>query len=300
MYNLAALLVFSLFVSNVFADFNIGLIKFQPEFNNIPSNLKNLKRLSILAKKDGANLIIFGEGAIDGYIDSPNLNSSEIANIWCKPDMISFNGVPCTSVDIVAQSQTKQDIINDLKDFSITNNIHIAFTIPTKDKNNKYYNTAYIIAPTGNTILRYNKINLASFDKGYASPGLNDTPIASLPYGKVGVLICMDGHFPEQFEKFKSRNVNKFISMGYGIIYQDYQTQVQDFKMKGFITDIRFTGFFSEESTNWGLTLHIEPWPQLENMGYSVFSKDGKRKVSYFEYVTIDEAGQIVTQNHKF
>ncbi len=77
-----------------------------------------------------------------------------------------------------------------------------------------FFNTAFIISPSGEIIHKYRKINPALHAEMATSPhdvfdqyrkvygegkDLMETffPVTDTPIGKLGTLICMDGHFPE-------------------------------------------------------------------------------------------------------
>ena len=77
-----------------------------------------------------------------------------------------------------------------------------------------FFNTAFIISPSGEIIHKYRKINPALHAEMATSPhdvfdqyrevygegkGLMETffPVTDTPIGKLGTFICMDGHFPE-------------------------------------------------------------------------------------------------------
>ena len=71
-----------------------------------------------------------------------------------------------------------------------------------EDMTGVYYNTATVIDADGKYLGRYRKKHLPHLDPGfwekfYFRPGNEGYPVFETKYGKVGVYICYDRHFPE-------------------------------------------------------------------------------------------------------
>jgi beta-ureidopropionase len=65
-----------------------------------------------------------------------------------------------------------------------------------------YYNTAAVISHTGEYLGRYRKHHIPQvhpgfWEKFYFTPGNGGYPVFETPFGKIGVYICYDRHFPE-------------------------------------------------------------------------------------------------------
>jgi beta-ureidopropionase len=65
-----------------------------------------------------------------------------------------------------------------------------------------YYNTAAVIGPDGKYLGKYRKQHIPHcapgfWEKFYFKPGNMGYPVFETPWGKVGVYICYDRHFPE-------------------------------------------------------------------------------------------------------
>lgn len=67
------------------------------------------------------------------------------------------------------------------------------------------YNTAVLLGPEGNLIGRYRKVCLphSEIDAG-VTPG-NDYPVFQTKFGKVGMMVCYDGFFPEVARELTNR-----------------------------------------------------------------------------------------------
>ena len=64
-----------------------------------------------------------------------------------------------------------------------------------------YYNSAAVIGPDGELIGVYRKMHIPHsedfIEKYYFKPGNLGFPVFDTPFGKIGILICYDRHFPE-------------------------------------------------------------------------------------------------------
>ena len=65
-----------------------------------------------------------------------------------------------------------------------------------------YYNTAAVIGPDGKYLGKYRKQHIPHcapgfWEKFYFKPGNMGYPVFDTPWGKIGVYICYDRHFPE-------------------------------------------------------------------------------------------------------
>ena len=56
--------------------------------------------------------------------------------------------------------------------------------------------TAVLIGPDGEILGRYHQVHLDSKEKTWAKPG-DDFPVFETPFGRVGMILGYDGHFPE-------------------------------------------------------------------------------------------------------
>lgn len=74
--------------------------------------------------------------------------------------------------------------------------LHLVLSLYERDRN-LIYNTAVLLGPDGALIGRYRKVSLPPSEaaKGIA-PG-KDYPVFDTAFGKVGLMVCYDGFFPE-------------------------------------------------------------------------------------------------------
>ena len=82
--------------------------------------------------------------------------------------------------------------------------LHIALSLYERD-GHLVYNTAVLIGPDGKLIGKYRKVCLphGEVEKGIA-PG-HDYPVFDTAFGKVGLMVCYDGFFPEVARELGNR-----------------------------------------------------------------------------------------------
>ena len=133
--------------------------------NEIEDNLNKIIDLSVNAKKEGSELIVFPELALTGH-----LNGSKNAQ----------------KIDSSA--------IKKLIDFSNMNNLYICFGF-AENKGKEFFNSSILIGPEG-ILGVYRKIHLNDNDRKWASEG-NEWKYFDTKIGRVGMLIGYDAIFPE-------------------------------------------------------------------------------------------------------
>ena len=133
--------------------------------NEIEDNLNKIIDLSVNAKKEGSELIVFPELALTGH-----LNNSKNAQTIESP------------------------VIKKLIDFSNMNNLYICFGFAEK-KGKEFFNSSMLIGPEG-ILGIYRKIHLNNNDRKWASEG-NEWKYFDTKIGRIGMLIGYDAIFPE-------------------------------------------------------------------------------------------------------
>lgn len=138
-------------------------------------NLKKIQEMAIKAKKSGAELIVFPELCVTGYVIRDQLY--ELAETVPGPSTHRI-------IDLAKKTGT-----------------HIAFGIPELSQKAKatIFNTAVLVGPQG-LIGKYRKMYLPTHsvfeEKRYFRPGYQ-TAAFDTNLGKIGLIICYDLFFPE-------------------------------------------------------------------------------------------------------
>jgi predicted amidohydrolase len=85
-----------------------------------------------------------------------------------------------------------------------THDLHIVLSLYEQDRH-LVYNTAVLLGPDGKLVGKYRKVCLphAEVENGVA-PG-NDYPVFETKFGKVGLMVCYDGFFPEVARELANR-----------------------------------------------------------------------------------------------
>jgi predicted amidohydrolase len=139
--------------------------------HNINVMKKNIKR----AKEKGANLVIFPELSLTGYLNR------DLAYELAEP-------IPGSS-------------INSLEEIAEKESIHIVFGMPEQSEKAHavLYNTAVLLGPDG-LIGKYRKTHLPTHsvfeEKRYFRLGY-EAPVFETEIGKMGLTVCYDMFFPE-------------------------------------------------------------------------------------------------------
>jgi predicted amidohydrolase len=139
------------------------------------ANIKKMETLANKAKKQGANLIIFPELSLTGYVVRDQIY--ELAET-----------IPGSSVKA-------------LENIARKTNLHIIFGMPELSEKTKatLYNAAVLIGPEG-LIGKYRKMYLPTHsvfeEKRYFRAGYHAAAFKT-KIGKIGLIICYDIFFPE-------------------------------------------------------------------------------------------------------
>lgn len=138
------------------------------------ANLESAISLMTEAANNGANLIIFPELFNSGYIFSSREEISSFA-------------------EIVPGGET----INTLTSFAIERNIYIVASMAEVDGVD-LYNAAVLVGPDG-YIGKYRKTHLCGDEIYWFEPGNLGYPVFHTRIGRIAMLICLDGFYPETY-----------------------------------------------------------------------------------------------------
>jgi len=155
----------------------IALAQINSKRENKQANLQMYEEIAFKAKKQGADLIIFPEMSLTGYIIKDQIY--ELSE--------QIPGPSVEKVETIAKST----------------GLHIIFGMPELSQKTKatLYNTAVLISPEG-YIGKYHKMYLPTHsvfeEKRYFRPGYQPA-VFDTAIGRIGLTICYDIYFPEVF-----------------------------------------------------------------------------------------------------
>ena len=139
-------------------------------------NLKKMEKNIKEAKKERADLVIFPELSLTGYV--------------CRDLVYEL-------AEVVPNGQS----VSQIESIAKRENVHVIFGMIEKSSraNAVLHNTAVLIGPEG-FIGKYRKMYLPTHsvfeEKRYFRPGYQ-TPVFETEIGKIGLIICYDIYFPE-------------------------------------------------------------------------------------------------------
>ena len=153
----------------------LALAQIASQRENKKENLRKIEELTLRAKHQTADLVIFPELCLTGYVVKDQLY--ELAE--------TIPGPSTKSIEELARKT----------------GMHIVFGMPELSEKTRatMYNTAVLVGPEG-IIGKYHKMYLPTHsvfeEKRYFRPGYQ-TAAFETPIGKIGLCICYDLFFPE-------------------------------------------------------------------------------------------------------
>ena len=157
-------------------EINVALAQISCKIGDKEHNLNVMKRNIKQAKNQGANLIVFPELALTGYV--------------CRDTLYEL-----------AEPVPEGEYIRRLAEIAKKEAIHVVFgALERSEKAHAtLYNTAVLLGPNG-FIGKYQKMHLPTHsvfeEKRYFRLGYQ-TPVFETEIGKLGLIICYDVFFPE-------------------------------------------------------------------------------------------------------
>ncbi len=154
---------------------NLALAQINSQRQDKDKNLRKIEERTTVAKEQGANLVIFPEMSLTGYVIKDQLY--ELAE--------TIPGPSTKRVEAIARK----------------NGMHIVFGMPEVSKKTEatLYNTAVLVGPKG-LIGTYHKMYLPTHsvfeEKRYFRPGYRPAAF-NTTIGDLGLCICYDLFFPE-------------------------------------------------------------------------------------------------------
>jgi 5-aminopentanamidase len=150
----------------------IAAVQTNPMIMQVKDNLKNIISFSKVAAENGADLIVFPECALTGYIYESLAEAKPYAE-----------AIPGPSTKELAACCKHLGV-------------HIVVGLLEKD-GDRYFNAAVLIGP-GGLIGQYRKNHLPpiGIDR-FLTPGDRSFEVHDTPAGKIGLHICYDCNFPE-------------------------------------------------------------------------------------------------------
>lgn len=152
----------------------VALVQFESKNLDVNYNISKAIRFINQAAEQNADLIVFPELFLTGY------NMDLIGNQYYELAE-GLNG----------------EIVSILQKQALHNNINIVAPIAFQDEvPGVIYNSAIVINRNGEINGVYHKTHLWADEKLYFKEG-TDLPVFEMDFGRIGIMICYDGGFPE-------------------------------------------------------------------------------------------------------
>ncbi len=150
----------------------LASIHYKPNGQTARENCESFASLVAEAARQKANLVVLGETV-------PTASSHLVA----QPIDKTAETIPGPSTDYFGELAKKHSL-------------HIVLSLYERDRH-LIYNTAVLLGPDGGLIGKYRKVCLphSEVEKGVAAG--DEYPVFQTSFGKVGMMICYDGFFPE-------------------------------------------------------------------------------------------------------
>jgi predicted amidohydrolase len=155
----------------------LATVQYKPTGKSPRENCEEYAPLIAEAARQRADLVVLGE-------------TVPYVNVKQKPDETA-EAIPGPTTDYFGK-------------LAAAHKLHIVLSLYEREKH-LVYNTAVLLAPDGKLIGKYRKVCLphGEVEKGVA-PG-NDYPVFDTRFGKVGLMVCYDGFFPEVARELTNR-----------------------------------------------------------------------------------------------
>lgn len=154
----------------------VACVQFGPRIGEVDANLRAIDAKVRSAAANGASVVVLPELADTGYVFN---DKAELAGL---ADRIP-GGRSATFLSALSEEL----------------GIVIVCGLAEQD-GAAFYNSAVICGP-GGYIGKYRKLHLWNRENLFFKPGDLGLPVFDTPFGRIGIVICYDGWFPETFRR---------------------------------------------------------------------------------------------------
>ena len=227
------------------------------------------------------------------------------ASLLCLPEMF------CCPYDIRLFSRYAEEEGGSLwtECSRIARNYHIFFsagTMPELDEHGRIYNTAYVFSPDGSLAAKYRKMHLFDIDlpgrqtfqeSAVLSPGEKVT-VFDTEFGPIGLAICFDIRFPEQFRLMAAKGARVVIApasfnMTTGPDHWELLYRAQSLNSQCFLIGTAPARDETSSYVSWSHSIITDPWGR-------VVSQAGYTEELRITGIDLGQADEIRTQIPSF
>lgn len=155
----------------------LATIHYKPSGKSTRANCEEFAPLIEMASEQNADLIVLGETVPSVQIQRP---IDELAEPIPGPTTEYFSAL------------------------SKKHKTHIVLSLHERD-GHSIYNTAVLLDPNGDCLGKYRKVSLPPSEAASGIAPGNEFPVFQTRFGKVGMMVCYDGFFPEVARELSNR-----------------------------------------------------------------------------------------------
>ncbi|ROQ30985.1 putative amidohydrolase [Frondihabitans sp. PhB188] len=152
----------------------LAVVQYEPEFGNIKTNLHAMETAIRAAAADGAAVVVLPELSNSGYMFASRDEAFSLSEVVGEG--------PATALWKALAQELHLYIVAGL----------------TERVDASLYNAAILHGPDG-YLATYRKVHLWDEEALYFEPGNLGFPVVTTPIGRLGMMICYDGWFPESY-----------------------------------------------------------------------------------------------------
>lgn len=152
----------------------VGVVQFKPEWGNVEKNLSATSRVFEDAHEQGCEVVVLPEMWPTGMY-----GDMDMRKFW--------QSIPGKHTDFLAEQALKHSVF-------------VVAGLPERGAKNALHNAAVLISPQGKVLAKHRKVHPYSLlgEQKIWTPG-NGFTVADSKIGRVGLLVCYDGDFPESW-----------------------------------------------------------------------------------------------------
>lgn len=148
---------------------------------------------------------------------------------------------------------------------------------PANDTGERLYSSSLVFDNRGNEVARYDKIHLFDVtvadahscyrESDYIVPGSELEAVTS-PYGALGLSVCYDLRFPEQYQRLKAMGaeimtVPSAFTTVTGEAHWELLLRARAVETQSYVLAANQSGQHSETRSSWGHSMIIDPWGKV-------------------------------------
>lgn len=154
--------------------FRAAVVQTLARLGDLDFNLDVVRRHTLEAVRQGAELIVFPECMNTGYLFDSAAHARALAEPVDGRFVGELGALAREHHVLIASGMTEWD--------------------PSREK---IFNTGVLVDRSGKLVVHYHKQFLATHDQNWFAFGVNGCPVADTDPGRIGLLICFDGRIPE-------------------------------------------------------------------------------------------------------